>query len=99
MAALIGRVWGAFFPAKAVKSDDAIKFGILGAANIASVKYLILKTPAPARLIECRPMALIGPAKSHPEVIIQAVAARDRGKADKFAKANGIPEVKGSYQG
>jgi len=35
MAALIGRVWGAFFPAKVVKNDDAIKFGILGAANIA----------------------------------------------------------------
>ena len=45
------------------------------------------------------PMALIMPAKSHPEVIIQAVAARDREKGEKFAKANNIPEVKGSYQG
>lgn len=44
-------------------------------------------------------MALIMPAKSHPEVIIQAVAARDREKGEKFAKANNIPEVKGSYQG
>lgn len=44
-------------------------------------------------------MGLIMPAKSHPEVVIQAVAARDRQKAEKFAKANGIPEVKGSYQG
>lgn len=44
-------------------------------------------------------MALITPAKSHPEVIIQAVAARDRAKAEKYAKSNDIPEVKGSYQG
>ena len=35
MAALITRVLGAFFPAKVTKSDNAIKFGILGAANIA----------------------------------------------------------------
>lgn len=45
------------------------------------------------------PLALLGPAKTHPEVIIQAVAARDRTKAEKFAKANNIPEVKNSYQG
>jgi predicted dehydrogenase len=44
-------------------------------------------------------MSLIIPAKSHPEVIIQAVAARDLSKAEAFAKSHGIPEVKGSYQG
>lgn len=44
-------------------------------------------------------MALITPAKSHSEVIIQSVAARDRAKAEKFAKANNIPQVHGSYQG
>jgi predicted dehydrogenase len=44
-------------------------------------------------------MSLIIPAKSHPEVIIQAVAARDRSKAEAFAKSHGIPEVKDSYQG
>lgn len=44
-------------------------------------------------------MALITPAKSHPEVIVQAVAARDRKKAEAFAKANGIPQVLDSYQG
>ncbi|KAL8876704.1 MAG: hypothetical protein Q9198_005146, partial [Flavoplaca austrocitrina] len=38
------------------------------------------------------PLALLGPAKTHPEIIIQAVAARDRTKAEKFAKANSIPE-------
>jgi hypothetical protein len=42
---------------------------------------------------------LINPAKTHPEVIVQAIAARDRTKAEKFAKANGIPEVKASYKG
>lgn len=45
------------------------------------------------------PLALLGPAKSHPEIVIQAVAARQREKAEKFAKSNNIPEVKGSYQG
>jgi predicted dehydrogenase len=44
-------------------------------------------------------MSLIIPAKSHPEVIVQAVAARDRSKAEAFAKSHGIPEVRDSYQG
>jgi predicted dehydrogenase len=44
-------------------------------------------------------MALIGPAKSHPEVIIQAVAARDKAKAIAYAKKHGIPQVFDSYQG
>jgi predicted dehydrogenase len=44
-------------------------------------------------------MSLTIPAKSHPEVIVQAVAARDRSKAEAFAKSHGIPEVKDSYQG
>ncbi len=44
-------------------------------------------------------MTLTIPAKSHPEVIIQAVAARDRDRAEKFAKKHGIPEIKDSYQG
>jgi predicted dehydrogenase len=43
-------------------------------------------------------MALIGPAKSNSEVIIQAVAARDRTRAEAFAKTHGIPEVRDSYQ-
>ncbi len=53
----------------------------------------------PAELTTTSPLALITPAKSHPDVIIQAVAARDRAKAEKYAKSNDIPEVKGSYQG
>ena len=43
--------------------------------------------------------ALINPAKSHPEVAIQAVAARDKQKAVSYAKKNGIPDVKDSYEG
>lgn len=46
-----------------------------------------------------RPLALITPAKSHPEVIIQAVSARDRKRAEEFAKSHSIPEVKDSYEG
>ena len=44
-------------------------------------------------------MTLTIPAKSHPEVVLQAVAARDRDRAEKFAKKHGIPEIKDSYQG
>ncbi|KAJ3812505.1 NAD(P)-binding protein [Lentinula aff. lateritia] len=57
-----------------------IKFGILGAANIA-------------------PAALIIPAKSHAEVIVYAVAARDQGKAENFAKQHGIAKVYGGSDG
>jgi predicted dehydrogenase len=45
-----------------------------------------------------RPVALIGPAKSHAEVIIAAVAARDENKAQAYAKKHGIPIVLKSYQ-
>ncbi|KAJ4250133.1 hypothetical protein NW762_011944 [Fusarium torreyae] len=44
------------------------------------------------------PDALINPAKSHPDVIIQAVAARDRGKAEAYAKKHSIPQVIDSYE-
>lgn len=45
------------------------------------------------------PLALITPAKSHPEVLVQAVAARDRTRAEEFAKKHGIPDIKDTYQG
>jgi predicted dehydrogenase len=45
------------------------------------------------------PLALITPAKSHPEVIVQAVSAWNRQKAEEFAKAHGIPEVRDTYEG
>ncbi|PMD35522.1 putative oxidoreductase [Hyaloscypha variabilis F] len=44
------------------------------------------------------PSAVIQPAKSHPEVIIAAVAARDVKKAEAYAKKHGIPIVHKSYQ-
>ncbi|KZW00166.1 NAD(P)-binding protein [Exidia glandulosa HHB12029] len=44
------------------------------------------------------PAALINPARSHPGVVITAVAARDRTRADKFAKQHGIQKVYASYQ-
>lgn len=46
-----------------------------------------------------RPLALFTPAKSHPEVVIQAISARDRSKAEAYAKSYGIPEVRDTYQG
>ncbi|KAJ4374168.1 hypothetical protein N0V83_002909 [Neocucurbitaria cava] len=60
------------------KKDGALRFGILGAANIA-------------------PQALIVPARSHAEVLVVAVAARDRKRAEVYAKRHGIPIVHDSY--
>ncbi|KAH7402606.1 hypothetical protein BKA66DRAFT_544734 [Pyrenochaeta sp. MPI-SDFR-AT-0127] len=60
------------------KKEDALRFGILGAANIA-------------------PQALILPARSHAEVLVVAVAARDRKRAEAYAKRNGIPIVHENY--
>ena len=45
------------------------------------------------------PTALITPAKSHGEVIVAAVAARDRSRAETYAKKHGIPIVHSSYEG
>ncbi|KAH9893890.1 oxidoreductase domain-containing protein [Xylariomycetidae sp. FL2044] len=44
------------------------------------------------------PQALIRPAKSHPDVVIQTVAARDPGKAKAYAQKHGIPQTAESYQ-
>lgn len=43
------------------------------------------------------PAALIRPAKAINGVEVTAVAARDRGRAEAFAAAHGIPRVMGSY--
>jgi predicted dehydrogenase len=81
MASLLGfihRTYQILFPPTVAKSPTALRFGILGAANIA-------------------PMALIAPAKSHSEVLIHAVAARDPKRAKAYAKKHGIPKVHASY--
>ena len=47
------------------------------------------------------PIALIYPVKNHPDAVVKAVAARDQGRADAFAKKHGIPKAyggPGSYQ-
>ena len=36
------------------------------------------------------PTALVSPARSVPEIEVAAVAARDRSKAEKFAKKHGL---------
>ncbi|KAJ5716717.1 dimeric dihydrodiol dehydrogenase [Penicillium malachiteum] len=74
------RIYTGFIgPPTARKQDDAIRFGLLGASNIA-------------------PIALVGPAKSHSEVIVAAVAARDRSRAEAYAKKHGIPIVHSTYE-
>lgn len=45
-----------------------------------------------------RPFGVIIPAKSHPGVIVAAVAARDETRAQAYAKRHGIPHVHASYQ-
>lgn len=42
---------------------------------------------------------VVNPAKSHPDVIVAAVAARDIERAKKYAETHGIPIVHASYQG
>ncbi|KAJ5355382.1 dimeric dihydrodiol dehydrogenase [Penicillium cataractarum] len=44
------------------------------------------------------PIALIAPAKAHSEVIIAAVAARDRTRAEAYAKKHNIPIVHSTYE-
>lgn len=47
-------------------------------------------------------MALIAPARNHPEVVIYGIAARDLGRAQEFAKKHGIEKAYGgpdAYQG
>ncbi|KAG8159935.1 hypothetical protein KVR01_010572 [Diaporthe batatas] len=82
MASLLGAVrrnWTMFRQPLAPKKDDALKFGILGAANIAD-------------------MGFITPSRSHPDIVVYAVAARDKSRAVAYAKRHGIPEVRDSYQ-
>ena len=47
------------------------------------------------------PIALILPAKNHPDAVVAAVAARDQGRADAYAKKHGISKAyggSGAYQ-
>jgi len=74
--------------------------------------YSILNPPSPPPLAGSKPIkfgilgaaaiapsALIIPAQSHPEVLIHAVAARDLGRANTFAKKHGIGKVYGGLNG
>ncbi|KAI5926010.1 hypothetical protein F4810DRAFT_619335 [Camillea tinctor] len=61
------------------------------------------KSPKPLRFgvlsaADIAPSALIVPSKSHPEVVVQVIAARDPSKAKAFAQKHGIPEVAATYQ-
>ncbi|RBR03437.1 hypothetical protein FVER53590_01757 [Fusarium verticillioides] len=82
MSSVVGflcRNWQAYSPPEPPKNTNAIKFGILGAANIAAT-------------------ALITPAKSQPDVEIHAVAARQKQKAEAYAKKHKIPHFFDNYQ-
>ncbi|KAI4242470.1 MAG: hypothetical protein L6R40_004024 [Gallowayella cf. fulva] len=79
LASFIRRNYEASYPKEVPKQSTAVRFGLLGATDIA-------------------PLALITPAKSHPEVIIAAVAARDEKRARSYAKRYKIPIVHPNYQ-
>ncbi|KAK7056257.1 hypothetical protein VNI00_002810 [Paramarasmius palmivorus] len=81
MFATLKRLYTILYPPEPKASADSkpLRFGILGAANIA-------------------PPALIIPAKSHPDVVVYAVAARSLAKAEAFAKKYGIAKAYEGYQ-
>ncbi|KAI5888287.1 NAD(P)-binding protein [Schizophyllum commune H4-8] len=61
------------------------------------------KVPSPIRFgilgaAAITPPALVIPAKSHPEVVLKGVAARDRARADAFARRHGVEHVYDSYE-
>jgi predicted dehydrogenase len=96
MISTISRLYGAFFPPIVEKKSGALRFGILGAATAAYVSiysmFIVLLTVS-------SPLGLVVPAKSHSEIILQAISARDRTRAEAFAKKHGIPDVRDTYQG
>ncbi|ORY62122.1 uncharacterized protein BCR38DRAFT_410567 [Pseudomassariella vexata] len=70
--------------------------------------YTLFRPPRPAKssnairlglfgASKIGPLAVINPALSHPDVIVVAVAARDRTKAEAYAKKWDIPIVHDSY--
>jgi predicted dehydrogenase len=64
--------------------------------DVKPIKFGVLGAAAIA------PSALIYPVKSHPEAVVYAVAARDKARADAFAKKYKIPKTYGGpngYQG
>ena len=69
-------------PAPDAPTESPLRFGILGAANIA-------------------PVGIVLPVKNHPDAVLKAIAARDQGRADAFAKKHSIPKSyggPGAYQ-
>ncbi|KAJ3086809.1 hypothetical protein HK102_012427 [Quaeritorhiza haematococci] len=60
-----------------------------------SVKVIKLGILGAARIA---PLGVIGPAIGLPSVVCHAVAARDKSRAEEFAKIHGIPKVLDSYQ-
>lgn len=75
----VSRNYKTYSPPTPAKAPNALRFGILGAANIV-------------------PIAFINPARSHAEVVVDAVAARDPARAKAFAKKYSIPRTFDSYQ-
>lgn len=62
-----------------------------------SLQQVVLKTGSNS-FATIRPVAVIQPAKSHTEIIITAIAARDEAKASAYARRYDIPTVHTSYQ-
>ncbi|KAJ3498211.1 hypothetical protein NLJ89_g10248 [Agrocybe chaxingu] len=82
LASLVKRIYLMSSPPIAIKATTPAK----------PLKFGILGAAAIA------PSALITPSKSHPEVLIYAVAARSLERAQAFAKKHGIEKAYGRYQ-
>jgi predicted dehydrogenase len=66
--------------------------GTVGAMADAAVRFGVLGA---ARIT---PAALLAPATAHAEASVDVVAARDRDRAESFARRRGIPRVVDSYE-
>ncbi|KAB5566579.1 hypothetical protein GE09DRAFT_739509 [Coniochaeta sp. 2T2.1] len=117
---LLHRNWQILHPpTPSPKTQDAIRFGILGTSRIAYVTNpssstfpfflrfccsFVKPSTHPSihhshffHSIAIRPHAFIRPARSHPEVLVTAIAGRDRARAEAYAKRHSIPRVLDSY--
>ncbi|KAK7455212.1 hypothetical protein VKT23_011087 [Stygiomarasmius scandens] len=80
----VRRLYNAFFPS----TDSSVQ-----STDSKPLKFGILGAAAIA------PPALVIPAKTHPEVVVYAVAARDIKRAEAFAKKHGVPKFYGGSNG
>ena len=91
----IRHVWTVDHPPSSPKRSDALRLGLLGTSWIA---YIISTPRIGYQLTNSSELSVFPPAKSHPEVIVAAVAGRDPKRTAAYAKKHSIPIIHNSYQ-